>query len=105
VTLLPAPHFDEGANTVSYAVRITEGPQYHMGKLVLTGLSTEGEKRIRAAWKIPTGAVFSRAVYDEFISSGIREAFSGMPFHYEKIGRFLQEDPKSATVDVLIDFQ
>ncbi len=105
VSLSPAPHFDEDAKTVGYAVRITEGPQYHMGKLVLTGLSTEGEKRIRAAWKIPTGAVFSRAVYDEFISSGIKEAFSGMPFHYEKIGRFLQEDPKSTTVDVLIDFQ
>jgi outer membrane protein assembly factor BamA len=105
VNLSPAPHFDEGSKAVSYAVEITEGPQYHMGKLVLTGLSPEGERRIREGWKIPPGAVFNRAVYDQFIASGIREAFSGMPFHYEKIGRFLQEDPKSATVDVLIDFQ
>jgi outer membrane protein assembly factor BamA len=105
VSLSPVPHFEESAKTVTYAVSITEGPQYHMGKLALTGLSTEGEKRIRGAWKIPEGAAFSRAVYEEFIRNGIREAFSGLPFHYEKIGRFLQEDPKDGTVDVLIDFQ
>jgi len=99
------PHFDDGAKTVTYSVAITEGPQYHMGKLVLTGLSTEGEKRIRAAWKLAQGDVFDRAVYQEFILNGIRESFAGMPFHYEKIGRFLQKDSTNATVDVLIDFQ
>jgi outer membrane protein assembly factor BamA len=105
VNLSPAPHFEESAKTVSYAVAISEGPQYHMGKLVVTGLSTDGERRVRAAWKIPEGAAFNRAVYEEFIRTGIREAFSGVPFHYEKIGRFLEEDSKNATVDVLIDFQ
>jgi len=103
--LSPVPHFDETARTVAYAVSVTEGPQYHMGALVLTGLSTEGEKRVRAAWKIPQGAVFNRAVYEDFMASRMREAFSGLPFHYEKIGRFLREDSKNATVDVLIDFQ
>jgi outer membrane protein assembly factor BamA len=105
VNLSTVPHFDDGAKTVAYSVSITEGPQYHMGKLVLTGLSTEGEKRIRAAWKMAQGDVFDRAVYEEFILNGIREAFAGMPFHYEKIGRFLQKDSSNATVDVLIDFQ
>jgi outer membrane protein assembly factor BamA len=105
VKLSPVPHFDETAKTVTYAVAITEGSQYHMGKLVLTGLSVEGEKRIRDAWKIPEGAVFNRAAYEDFIRKGIKDAFSGVPFHYEKIGRFLQEDSKNATVDVLIDFQ
>jgi len=105
VNLTATPHFDNGAKTITYSVSITEGPQFHMGKLVLTGLSLEGEKRIHAAWKIPPGEVFDRSVYEEFITTGIKEAFSGLPFHYEKIGRFLQEDPKNATVDVLLDFQ
>ena len=105
VNLTATPHYDNSAKTITYAVSITEGPQFHMGKLVLTGLSLEGEKRIRAAWKIAPGAVFDRSVYEEFVTNGIREAFSGLPFHYEKIGRFLQENPKDATVDVLIDFQ
>jgi len=105
VNLVPTPHFDESAKTITYAVSIAEGPQFHMGKLVLTGLSLEGERRIRAAWKIQPGVVFDRAVYENFVVNGIKEAFSGLPFHYEKVGRFLQEDPKNATVDVLLDFQ
>ena len=103
--LTTVPHFDDAAKTVTYSVSISEGPQYHMGKLVLTGLSTEGEKRIRAAWRIPSGAVFDRAVYEEFVTNGIKEAFLGLPFHYEKIGRFLEKNSSNATVDVLIDFQ
>jgi outer membrane protein insertion porin family len=103
--LSAVPHFDDSAKTITYAVTITEGPQYHMGKLVLTGLSTEGEKRIRDAWKIPAGAVFDRGVYNDFLTTGIKEAFMGLPFHYEKIGRFLEEHSQDATVDVLIDFQ
>jgi outer membrane protein assembly factor BamA len=105
VSLNPAPRLDESAKRVTYAVSITEGPQYHMGKLVLTGLSIEGERRIRAAWTIPTGTVFNAVAYEGFLSEGVKTAFSGLPFHYEKVGRFLQEDAKAGTVDVMLDFQ
>ncbi|HKD63787.1 MAG TPA: POTRA domain-containing protein [Candidatus Acidoferrales bacterium] len=103
--LTPTPHYDDKAARVSYVVSISEGPQYRMGQLVLTGLSLEGERRIRAAWQIPKGAVFNRGVYDDFVDRGTKEAFSGLPFHYEKIGRFLQTDPQAGTVDVMLDFQ
>jgi outer membrane protein assembly factor BamA len=105
VKLSAAPKFDDTAKRVTYAVAITEGPQYRMGKLVLSGLSIEGERRIRAAWKIAPGAIFDQSAYQEFLDRGIQEAFAGLPFHYEKIGRFLQRDPKTATVEVLLDFQ
>jgi outer membrane protein assembly factor BamA len=104
-TVTPRGQFDDTAKRVSYTAAISEGPQYRMGKLVLTGLSIEGERRVRASWKIEPGAIFDKDVYDEFISTGIKQAFTGLPFHYEKVGRFLQEDPKSGTVDVLLDFQ
>ncbi len=103
--LTPTPHYDDKAARVSYTVSLSEGPQYRMGQLVLTGLSLEGERRIRAAWQIPKGAVFNEGVYDEFVAHGTKEAFSGLPFHYDKIGRFLQTDPQAGTVDVLLDFQ
>ncbi len=99
------PHFDAAAKRVLYEAKITEGPQYHMGNLVLTGLSLEGERRIRAAWKLPAGAVFDNMVYEEFVEGRIKQAFAGLPVHYEKIGRFLQKDPASAKVDVMLDFQ
>jgi len=105
VNLAAAPRFDDAAKRVTYAVSLTEGPQYRMGRLVLTGLSIEGERRIRAAWNIVPGTVFDKSAYEEFLDGGIRQAFAGLPFHYEKIGRFLQQDPKAATVDVLLDFQ
>jgi outer membrane protein assembly factor BamA len=105
VNLAAAPQFNDSAKRVLYAVAITEGPLYHMGKLILTGLSIEGERRIRAAWGIAEGAVFNKEIYEQFASTGIKQAFVGLPFHYEKVGRFLQEDAKNGTVDVLLDFQ
>jgi outer membrane protein assembly factor BamA len=104
-SLAAVAQFDEFAKHVTYNVSITEGLQFKMGKLVLTGLSIEGERRIRAAWKTQQGEVFDKSVYDDFFASGIKQAFTGLPFHYEKIGRLLQEDSKAGTVDVMIDFQ
>jgi outer membrane protein assembly factor BamA len=105
VDLNPAANFDDAAARANYSVSITEGPQYHMGKLVLTGLSIDGESRARGVWRIPPGAVFDNNVYEDFLSNGIKQAFAGFPFHYEKIGRFLQKDSATGTVDVLLDFQ
>lgn len=104
-TVSPQPKFDDKTAHVSYDVTIVEGQQYHMGNLVLTGLSVEGERRIRAAWALGPGAVFDETYLDDFLASGTKQAFAGLPVHYEKIGHFLQKDPKSGNVDVLIDFQ
>ena len=103
--LKPVPKFDNAAAKVTYSVSVTEGPQYRMGKLVLSGLSIDGESRARGAWKIPAGAVFDNSMYEDFLDNGLKQAFAGFPFHYEKIGRYLQKDPANGTVDVLLDFQ
>ena len=58
------PSFDEAAKRVTYKVSVDEGPQYHMGQLVLTGLSMDGERRIRAAWTIAAGAIFDKTMYE-----------------------------------------
>lgn len=105
LSLDAVPQFDDPALRVHYAVAISEGPRYHMGKLVLTGLSLDAEKRIRAAWNIPAGAVFDQPEYEEFLESGVKKALFGVPVHYDKIGRFLDKDPKAANVDVMLDFQ
>ncbi len=99
------PKFDDTTKRVSYAVSIDEGPQYHMGNLILTGLSLDGEKRIREAWKIPAGTVFDKTAFEDFVDLGIKKAFTGLPYRYEKIGRFLQENAQESKVDVMIDFQ
>src|ERR1700735_210200 len=99
------PQFYDQDARVIYTVTIVEGPQYRMGQLVLTGLSIDGEKRVRAAWSIPTDSIFNEKVYEDFLDAGIKHAFAGTPVHYDKVGRFLQENPATGRVDVLLDFQ
>jgi outer membrane protein assembly factor BamA len=103
--LTPRPVYDDKAASASYDVSIEEGPEYHMGDLVLTGLSLEGERRIRNAWNIARGSLFNLSVYDQFVTGGIAQALVGLPVHYDKIGHFLEKDPKTSKVDVLLDFQ
>jgi outer membrane protein insertion porin family len=98
------PRFNDATKQAAYTATITEGPQYHMGKLVLTGLSVESERRMRATWRIPAGAAFDNNIYEDFLKNGISQALEGLPVHYEKIGHFLQNNP-DGTVDVLLDFQ
>ena len=105
VTLDPHPQFDAAAGKVTYHVAIHEGPLYRMRNLVLSGLSIEGERRIRAAWHIAEGNPFDESAYEEFLNSGIKTAFAGLPVHYDKIGHFLDKHPDSGQVDVLLDFQ
>lgn len=104
VAVAPTPHYDDASKRVYFTVAINPGPQYKMGQLILSGLSTEGERRIRGAWEIQPGQIFDKATYDEFLAHGINKAFAGFPAHYDKIGRYLQKNPND-TVDVMMDFE
>jgi outer membrane protein assembly factor BamA len=105
VTVDTIPHFDDATKRVSYDVKITQGPQYHMGELVLTGLSMEGERRLRDAWKIPPGAVFDDSIYLRFLDGGIKQAFAGLPIHYQTIQRYLDKHPQQAEINVMLNFE
>ncbi len=95
---------DDTSRVASYFVAVTQGIQYHMGDLVLTGLSLESERRLRQAWSIPKGAIFDKSEYDSFILSGVGKALSGLPARLDHVGSVLDEHPESATVNVLMDF-
>jgi outer membrane protein assembly factor BamA len=104
----PTPTYDDHAHTVSYAVSIQEGPQFHFGKMVLTGLSPAGERKLHAAWPITAGAIFDKAKFEEILTklqAHQQQIFGELPLHYETVGHWLQTDPANATVDVLLDFK
>jgi outer membrane protein assembly factor BamA len=104
----PEPAYDDAAAKVTYQVAIDEGPQYRMGAMVITGLSLDAEKRLRAAWQIPPGQVFDRLAFDDLltkIEKPTMEIFSDIPVHYAQMGHWLRTDPDKHTVDVLLDFQ
>jgi outer membrane protein assembly factor BamA len=104
----PELKFDDAGTKVAYQVKITEGPQYHMGNLIVTGLSMDGEKRLRAAWTLAQGAAFDQDYFDSFVSRVSKptpEIFGNIPVHYERAGDLLRRNEQNHTVDVLLDFQ
>jgi len=104
----PAPVYDDHARTVSYSVSIQEGPQYHFGKMILTGISPAAERKLRAAWPITAGDIFDKAQFEELLAklqTRQEQVFGELPLHYENVGHWLQTDASKGTVDVLLDFK
>jgi outer membrane protein insertion porin family len=106
--ITPAPKFDDASGTVRYDVTIVEGPQYHMGELVITGLSVDAERRLRNAWRLAPGQVFDKTFLDSTLSKLEKPTvaiFGDLPVHYAQMGHLLRTDPQSHVIDVLIDFR
>jgi outer membrane protein assembly factor BamA len=106
--LEPTATLDDAAEKVSYHVEVKEGPQYKMGQLIVSGLSLDGEKKLRAAWTLAAGTIFDQAYFDDFVTKIAKPTpaiYGTIPVHYEKIGQLLRRDEDKHTVDVLIDFQ
>jgi outer membrane protein assembly factor BamA len=104
----PVAEYDDQAHTVSYRINISEGRVFKFGKLVLTGMSPTGEKRLRAAWPILSGDVFDKIKYEDILLKlqvHPEQIFVDLPVHYESVGHWLQTDADTGMVDVLLDFK
>jgi outer membrane protein insertion porin family len=104
----PVLQFEDTHATVAYNVKITEGPQYRMGELVITGLSVDAERALRNAWRLAPGQIFDKTYLDSMLAKLEKPTvaiFGEMPVHYEKMGDWLRTNPENFVVDVLIDFQ
>jgi outer membrane protein assembly factor BamA len=104
----PVVSYDDLAHTVSYAVSVKEGAQYHYNTMVLTGLSVAGESRVHQMWLIGEGAVFDESAFEAFLiklQTHPAEIFGELPVHYDTVGHWLRADPEKRTVDVLLDFK
>jgi outer membrane protein insertion porin family len=104
----PLPAYDDQAHTVSYSVSIQEGPQFHFGKMVLTGISPAAERRLLDAWPFAAGEIFDKAKFEDLLAklqTHQGQVFGVLPVHYENVGHWLQTDEGKHTVDVLLDFK
>ena len=102
------PQYDDAMATVSYRASVNEGDQYHMGELVITGLSPNAEGRIRAAWQLQAGQPFDATYADDLFTKlemPTPQIFGDLPIHYSMEGHLLRVNEMTHTVDVLIDFQ
>jgi outer membrane protein assembly factor BamA len=108
VKLNPQAQFDDAARQVSYRVSIVEGLQYHMGEMVITGLSLDAEKRLRRVWLLEPGQIFDNGYYENIVKDLSRPSpaiFDEMPVHYTQFGHLLRPNTEQHTVDVLMDFK
>ena len=106
--LAASPKFDDAAHQIAYQVTISEGPQYRMGEMVITGLSVDAEKRLRQDWRIAPGQIFDDEYYEsrlKILSTPNRDIFGSLPVHYNEFGHLLRPDTDRHTVDVLLDFK
>jgi len=104
----PLPAYDDQEHAVSYSVSIQEGPQYHFGKMILTGISPAAERKLHAAWPIAAGEIFDKAKFEDLLAklqTHQEQVFGELPVHYENVGHWLQTDASKNTVDVLLDFK
>jgi outer membrane protein insertion porin family len=102
------PQFDDAAHRVSYRVQVTEGAQYRMGEMVVTGLSLDAEKLLRRFWHIAPGQVFDDGYFENLLKLLAKpsvEVFGDRPIHYTECGHLLRPDTDRHTVDVLLDFK
>src|SRR5271155_4415980 len=104
----PLASFEDQTHTVSYAVSVVEGAQYHYSTMVLTGLSLAAEGRLHKMWPTAPGAIFDKSVFEKFLTqlqSHPAEIFGELPVHYDTVGHWLRTDADKHTVDVLLDFK
>lgn len=71
VLFVPEDTADLGNSVVNLTVTIVEGPQYHMGKLVVLGKLDDNDvtARLQTAWSISEGTVFNFSYPQEYIKS------------------------------------
>jgi len=106
--LTPQETIDDTTGSVTYNVSIDEGPLYRMGDLVITGLSLDGENRVRAAFHLSPAQIFDQVYVDQFIASlqkPTTEIFGDLPVHYSECGHWVRPNTSTHMTDVLLDFR
>lgn len=97
----PDPQFDDEKGTVRYQLQVSEGDQYKMGELEITGLDTEARARLQAAWTLQEGQPFNADYPEKFREETTKLVPRGdwiLTIH-------LSPDAKSKTVDVEVHFK
>jgi len=98
----PHPQYDEAAGIVNYTFEIQPGPVYTMGKLTIGNSADDLRAAMLAAWKLPTGAVFSeKAIRDYFASQGDKTPL-GRTFASANCKYQLATNIETHTVDVTL---
>lgn len=103
------PVFDDENRSVSYRMRVVEGKQYRMGRLVINGLSERDANNLRGRWSLLHGEVYDEGYLKEFMAKTVGEfarfvASEGRSLGDVKLEPELKADHEKLTVDVTLNF-
>ena len=107
----PETDFDDGARSVSYRFRVTEGPQYRMGDLTITGFLDEAAtNNLRGRWRLLHKEVYDEGYIEEFIRKSVTEfqkeaARAGNPLPPFKVVSQAKPDHDKRLVHVTLDIK
>lgn len=99
--LTPNRVLDDAKKTVDVGIRIDPGPQFLMGKLVITGLDLNGEFEMRRIWTLKEGKPFNPE-YPQFFLNRVRQEAL-----FDNLGETkseIQRNEQDHTADVTLSF-
>jgi outer membrane protein insertion porin family len=106
----PETDFDDSARSVSYRFHVTEGPQYYMGDLTITGLDEAATNNLRGRWRLLHKEVYDEGYVEEFVKKSVTEfqrdaARAGTPFPALKVVSQAKPDHDKHLVHVTLDIK
>ena len=99
--------FDDASKNVTYQFAVTEGPQFHMGNLVVIGLPPADVEKIKEKWKLASGATFDAGYLNDFGPSN-RELISQLKMRgsfKNSISTDMKPNEQTLSVDVILTFK
>jgi outer membrane protein assembly factor BamA len=96
--LIATPNFDDSKLRVSYRIDVKEGPQYRMGRLLITGIPDKEVSKLQERWKLKPGDVFDASYPNDFVGKLIQEGAKKAPSITPA------PDRAKLTVDVAVSF-
>jgi outer membrane protein assembly factor BamA len=103
--IIPEATFDETQHFVSYRVTVSEGPQYHMGDLLVVGVSSAAADRLKKRWRLKPGDIFDSTYAQEFLSKEAAAALQGAAPPGARVGIRTARDPAQHLVNVTIQVE
>jgi outer membrane protein assembly factor BamA len=100
--LKTTPVFEDTGPSVTYQIEVTEGPQYHMGMLTITGLSEDRTNELKRKWKLQPGSVYDDSYLNEFLKKDLVLDASEIGYPPKRVTSELKLNRQKFIVEVTI---
>jgi outer membrane protein assembly factor BamA len=86
-SIRPDPAFDDAARKVIYRLDVKEGPQYHMGELIIKGFSDNLGNYLRGRWEMKREDVYDQGYAEEFFKNEFKEILRKVNVERQESGK------------------